>query len=207
MASLAWFAGSVSPAYAYTAPYYTFTSTKATAMPGTVYWLASFPSSSIPACKDEVSVADMTKPRTFTVVAAPQPIVPPSTPSASAPKLQVSINGPDGFSLAHAAVVYRVDCTASCTGHTSYQLLIARRHARPIAAPELGLRTNPVSITSEAGGDQQVSHDYTGRSLRALQRIIRAGEVVELRISVKVTDASGNTVEANSTMRLGSKGS
>jgi hypothetical protein len=181
---------------------YTFTSINASATPGTVYWAASFPSTSIPACKGEAPSADVTKPYTLTVVAAPPPIVPPSTPPAAAPKLRVSIGTPDGFNIAHAAVLYRVHCTASCAGHTSYQLLVARRHTRPIGAPKLGLRADPVSITSETGGSQQVSHRYTGHSLRALQRIIHAGDIVELRISVKVTDAAGNAVEAHRTAKL-----
>ena len=186
---------------------YAFTSINAAATPGDVYWTASFPSSSIPACAGEGSKADTTKPHTFTVVAVPPPAappstVPPTTPPAAARKLRVKISAPDSFSLAHATVLYRVHCSASCTGQTSYQLLVAHRNARPVAAPKLGLGADPVSITSELGGDQQVRRRYTGHSLRALGRIMHAGGVVELHISVEVTDSSGNTVAAHRAAKL-----
>ena len=79
---------------------------------------------------------------------------------------------------------------------------MVRRRARALHVAKLDLSPDPVSITSEAGGDQQITHNYTGRSLRKLENIIRAGDIVELRITVKVTGASGTVVQAHRTTRL-----
>jgi len=61
---------------------YTFTSTKATATPGTVYWDASFSDATIAECAGESPTTFTTKARTFTVV-SPSP---PATETEAAAK-------------------------------------------------------------------------------------------------------------------------
>jgi hypothetical protein len=123
-------------------------------------------------------------------------------PVVQAPPIQVSIGLLGSFHLSRPALFYRVGCSARCSGDTSYEVYVVRRHNRAVHVSRLDLNSYPVSIVSEAGGEQQITHEYADRSLRMLERIIHAGDVVELRISVKVTGALGNPAQARRTTRL-----
>jgi hypothetical protein len=183
--------GSAQPAPAES---YTFTSTRASATPRTVYWDASFSTAGLKECEGQTPKIETTQPRTLTVLAPP-------VVQAPAP-VRVSISSLRGFRLSHPAVRYRIGCTARCSGDTSYEVLVARGHHRAVHVAELDLKLESVSIMSEAGGEQQIAHDYTGRALRMLEGFIHAGDAVELRISLNVTGSSGNTVQAQRYARL-----
>lgn len=186
---------------------YAFTSTKTTATPQTVYWEASFSTATLNGCEGLSPGTYTTPARTLTVVAAPatkgpEPGPPPPMAPAPAP-VQVSIGAPAAFHLAHPTVTYRIHCTASCSGSTSYEVLVLRRHAKKAArVAKLDLRPEAISIAAEAGGEEKITHRYNGSSLRVLQSLVRARGNIELQISVKVTDTSGNVTGAQSTARL-----
>jgi hypothetical protein len=192
--------GSARPEPSPSGTLYAFTSTRATATPGTVYWDASFSTTGLTECNGQPAQNYTTQPRTLTVL--PAPISTPAPAVAPPAPVQVRISAPASFHLAHPIVLYRIRCTASCSGETYYKAFVVRRHARTGRAPKLGLGPEPVSIVLAAGGGQQVTHRYTGGALRTLASILRAGGVVELKISVKVTDASGDVVRAQRTARL-----
>jgi hypothetical protein len=184
---------------------YTFTSTKATATPGVVYWDASFSTASLAQCVGLAPYTDTTTPRTLTVLPAPAPIPTPApapAPTPPAPPVHVSIGAPGRLHLTHPTVLYRIYCTRTCSGDTYYQALVLRRHQKTIRAPKLDLSPEPVSIPAAAGGNEQVAHPYSGRALRMFTSIIRSGGVVELQISVRVTDSSSNVAQAQRTARL-----
>ena len=183
---------------------YAFTSAKASAAPGTVYWDASISDATIPACAGQTPGASTTKVRTLTV--QPAPVSAPA-PAVARPPVQESLFGVDvnvlgGFRLAHPVVSYNVHCTASCSGETSYKAFVMRRHAKPAHVSELDLTPRPVSITGGLGGDQRFTHRYSGHALHLLKRLLAKGGVVELRLAVHVEDASGEVVGGQSTVRL-----
>lgn len=183
---------------------YVFTSTKATATPGTVYWDASFTDAALPGCEGRPQTLT-TQARTLTVlpVPAPAPVSTPAPePTPALPPVQVSISALGGFRPAHPIVAYSVHCTASCSGETSYEVFVLQRHAKAVRVPELDLGARPVSIASEWGGDERFAHHYSGRSLRLLKRTLVKGRLLELQLTVQVTDASGNVVRAQSAIRL-----
>jgi hypothetical protein len=180
---------------------YAFTSTKASVTPGTVYWEASFSAVGLKECTGPVIAT--TGPRTLIVLAptaSPAPAPPFAPPLA--PPVQVSIGAPASVHLSNPTVRYRIRCTTSCSGETTYEVLAARAHARAVHVAKLDLRPDAASIAGEAGGAQQITHHYSGRSLMALKSIIRSDEVVELRISITVTGASGSVVNAYRSVRL-----
>jgi hypothetical protein len=199
--------GSAVPISSGPSPTYTymFTSTKATATPGTVYWDASFSSANLVECAGQPPNIYTTPARALTVL--PAPVSPPPTPPtppppAEPPPLQVGIGVTGSFHLAHPAVTYRISCTASCSGETYYQALVVRRHRKAVLAPKLDLGREPVSVTTAAGGDEQFTYVYSGSLLRMLRTIARTGGVLELRIAVKVTGASGDVAQAQHTAQL-----
>ena len=88
---------------------YSFTSTKASATPGTVYWDASFSNAGFKDCKGETPQTYTTQPRTLTVLAPPAPAVPstpPPAPLVETSPLQVSISAIGSFHLAHPTALY-----------------------------------------------------------------------------------------------------
>jgi hypothetical protein len=184
---------------------YSFTSAKTTANPGTVYWDASFSTAGFKECEGQAPTIETTQPRALTVLAPAVPAVLSPTlapPVVQTSPIQVSIDLPGSVHLSGATLFYGVRCSSRCSGDTSYEVYVVRRHSRAVHESRLDLNSYPVSIVSEAGGEQQITHEYAGRSLRMLERIIHAGDVVELRISVKVTGASGNPAQARRTARL-----
>ncbi len=186
---------------------YTFTSTRAAITPGTIYWDASFSSSTIAECASLTPTTYTTAIRTLTILPAPTPPTPPPLtppappPPATPPQLKVDIRV-TGFHLTHPTVTYRIDCTASCSGETSYQALVLQHHAKAVRAPKLDLGPEPVSITSPTGGDEQFTQIYSGNSLHRFRAIAHADGVLELQITVKVTDSSGNIARARHVARI-----
>lgn len=181
-----------------------FTSTKASATPGTIYWDASFSTAGFKECKGETPQIETTQPRTLEVLAPSPPSAPSpvnTEPVVQAPP-QVSVSPLSSFRLSRPTVLYRVRCTARCSGTTSYEVLVARHRKKAVRVATLGLDSDAVSITSEGGGEQQISRDYAGRSLRMLEGLIHAGDTVELRIIVSVTGVSGSPVQAMRTAWL-----
>ncbi len=184
---------------------YSFTSTKTSDKPGTVYWDASFSTAGFKECEGQTPKIETTQPRALTVLAPAVPAVLSPTlppPVVQVSPIQVSIGLLGNFHLSRPTLFYRVRCSARCSGDTSYEVYVVRRHNRAVHVSRLDLNSYPVSIVSEAGGEQQITDDYAGRSLRMLERIIHAGDAVELRISVKVTSASGDPAQARRTVQL-----
>lgn len=96
---------------------YTFTSTRATIAPGTIYWDASFSDATLAECAGLAPTTYTTAKRTLTIVPAPTPPAPAPPPAPAEPlPLRVDISVTSSFHLAHPTVTYRVHCTASCTG-------------------------------------------------------------------------------------------
>jgi hypothetical protein len=204
---------------------YTFTSTKATVTPGTVYWAASFSGADIPQCMGVPTLSSTTyttPARKLTVqpeqpaplpqstvtaaptgssVVAPAPAVTPTPPVVGGP-VGVSIIKPSSITVADPILTYRVDCTTSCSGDTYYRVIVVRRHTKASRLRELDSGPEPVSIAATAGGDDQFVHRYSGHVLRMLENIVHAGGMVEIQISAKVRNAYGNVAQAQSTARV-----
>jgi hypothetical protein len=186
---------------------YTFTSTRATITPGIIYWDASFSSSTIAECASPTPTTYTTAIRTLTILPAPTsptptpPTPPTPPPPATPPQLKVDISV-TGFHRTHLTVTYRIDCTASCSGETSYKALVLRHHAKAVRVPKLDLGPEPVSITSPTGGDEQFTQIYSGNSLHLFGAIAHADGILELQITVKVTGTSGSIARAQHTARI-----
>jgi hypothetical protein len=163
---------------------YTYTSTVATNTPGTVYWQATTSSAYIEPCASFAPYLYRTDIRTLRIF--PKPV-------------EVSIERPAGLSRTQA-VTYSVRCTITCTGDTYYQAYVLSHHAGARRIPMLDSSPTPVSIVGV--GTEPFVHGYTGSALRTLDGVIRAHEAMEIEISVKVTDSSGNVVRAHSTDTL-----
>ncbi len=184
---------------------YTFISTRAAITPGTIYWDASFSSSTIAECASLTPTTYTTAIRTLTILPAPtSPTPTPPTPPPPATPRQLKVDvSVTGFHLTRPTVVtYRIDCTASCSGETSYQALVLRHYAKAVRAPKLDLGPEPVSVTSPTGGDEQFTQIYSGNSLHLLRAIAHADGILELQITVKVTGSSGNIARAQRTARI-----
>jgi hypothetical protein len=184
---------------------YTFTSDKATAVPGTVYWDASISNANFPECAGFPSFSYTTTPRKL-IVSLPTPMQPPTPPSPAPPApvhepVAVSIVGQGGFAIAHPTVVYDVHCTASCSGDTSYQLVLSRHYRETDRMMQLDFESRPVSLATISGGTEQFVYQYTGRALQSLKRLVRRGDVLEIRIGVEVAGAAGEIAQARSTVR------
>jgi hypothetical protein len=114
---------------------YTFTSTKATTTPGTIYWAASISSNSIPICAGLPAESFTTPTQMLTVLPAspmPVPSTPTSAPPPPAPPIALSLVGKPG--LDPKGVTFTVTCEAptgqSCEGTSalsSSELLVGRR--------------------------------------------------------------------------------
>ncbi len=185
---------------------YTFTLTKATATLGTIYWAASFSTANLVECAGQPQRTYVTHAHMLTVLPAPMPSSSPTpapTPSpAVSPLVQVSIGVPNEVHLTHSSVIYRVRCTTNCSGEISARALVVRGHGKVGSAPTLDIASEPMSITTAAGGEEQFTHHYDNKSLRILRAIARTGDVLELRITVKVSGSSGNVVWAMQTIQL-----
>jgi hypothetical protein len=112
---------------------YTFTSTKATATPGTVYWDASFSDATVPECAGESPTTFTTQVRTLTVSPLPSPPPTPVTPTTT-PETQpaatggVSLDGATiGVQRTHEAAV-KLACagTGACSGRLILTAMIAK---------------------------------------------------------------------------------
>jgi hypothetical protein len=101
---------------------YAFSSTKATATPGTVYWQASFSSAGIAECTGLTPSTYTTAVRTLTIVPAPSPPPAPVIPEAPVtPPPATATVAPDGSTIAvqssgEAAVKLTCTDTATCDG-------------------------------------------------------------------------------------------
>jgi hypothetical protein len=185
---------------------YTFTSDKATAVPGTVYWDASISNVNFPECAGFPSFGYTTTPHKLMVsLPTPTPTPPPTPPSLAPPPVHtpvtVSIVKPGGFAIARPTVVYDIRCTASCSGDTSYQLVLSRHYRETDRVIRLDVESRQVSLAATSGGTEQFVYQYAGRALQSLKRLVRRGDVVEIRIGVEVAGAAGEIAQARSTVR------
>jgi hypothetical protein len=186
---------------------YVFTSTLPAGTASTLYWDTYFSTASLASCEGLAPVNYTTVPRSLAVVAppaSPTPVTPVTPPAfVVPPPLRVGIGAPDRFRITHPAVRYAIDCTASCSGDTSYEAFVTPRRAKTVHVSKLDLTPKQISLATATGGDVQVVHAYSGAALRLLKGIIRAGGEVKLHISVTVTDSAGHAASARRTARLG----
>jgi hypothetical protein len=177
-----------------------FTSSKATSIPGIVYWQVSFSATEVEGCPAGESRRVTIPPRTLTVEPAPAPPPPPAAPVVPrpVPALSATISAvPTG----HPQVAFKVRCSVSCVGTAGYFVSVSSRHRK---SPESALDFGPwkVAIAGSSGGVQQFTHRYTGASLRNLRHLIHDGDALEADITATVTGAAGNTAVARRTARL-----
>jgi hypothetical protein len=171
---------------------YAFTSTKAAAIPRTIYWAASFTSGSS-GCAGSTQT---TKTRTLTIQPPPPPVQPTADP------VRVSISVVHGSRTKDPTIAYSIHCSTSCSGD-GYVLASVTRHRAGVARV-FGLDFGPtrVSVSATGGGDAQITHRYRGRTLRLLRRMIAKNGAVQLQFNVKVTDAYGSVARAHSTAQI-----
>ncbi len=182
---------------------YSFSSTKATATPGTVYWRASFSNATLTPCVGLPASVLQTSIRRLIVLPAPAPAPQPETPSPIPPvQLGVSIESGGGPPHGHRVVTYRVRCTASCQGDTYFQAVAVGRHARHRRVAGLDFGPVPVSMPGATGGSELFVHRFRGRSLRVLDRLLHAGGALEIRVTAKVVSASGDDAVVHGSARL-----
>jgi len=182
----------------------TFTSLKAAATAGTVYWDVSFEADELPECAGVAWGLISTPPRTLVVEPAPAPapqirsLTPPPTPPPAIFGASIS---PSSTNPHHATVAFGVHCTESCVGTVDY-LAIAVRNHRSIQIQSLNFRPHRVSISGSGGGTESFSHRYAGVALRQLRRLIEAHDSLAFRISASITSRSGETMVAHATAQM-----
>jgi hypothetical protein len=198
------------PANAAGSELYSFTSTKASASAGTVYWQASFSTAEMPHCAEYVRT-ETTAVRTLTVLPAPAPAPTPPAQTPSVPTVTpdltppapVRINiGSKRFQLAHPTVTYTVKCDERCTGNVEYDVVVHhRRKVDRVHWPTLASKA--FSIQATAGGEQQLSYRFTGSALRLLKRLAQEGDAIamDLRASARPVE-SGAITHAQCTVSL-----
>lgn len=181
-----------------------FTSLKATATAGTVYWQVSFEAAEVPECGGVESGLVSIPPRTLVVEPAPVPATQtqaaPQPPTPVAADFSAAVS-PPSVSTHHPTVAFQVRCTATCAG-TVNCIAIAIRSHRKIQVPVLSLQPHHVSIPGSTGGMESFSHRYAGAALRELERFLKDHDALSFRVSASLTDASGNTAVAHSTAQL-----
>ncbi len=205
---------------------WTFTSTKAAAKPGTVYWDASF-TRKLAHCGSEpqtFNTSSLGAPaHTLGVVASSElPSTPPGTEpppgpggpagptqgkntswSAASPTgLRVGITSSTLIHIGHPAIAYLVDCTAACEGKTSFTAWQLRGKHKPRLVKGLGFGPRTVSMKGASGGNVRYTDHFRGRALKQLKRILRGGGTVKLQVSARVKDTQGNFVQVQRTILL-----
>jgi ribonuclease E len=171
---------------------YSFTSTAATAKPGTIYWSASFSDSTLPECAGLTPSTYTTPARALTIASAPAsapatPEAPSPAPAAPPAPLQAGLKLAAGdFGVHHPLVAYRVRCSLRCTGQASCRAYELERHRRTPGAPALDLPLTTISIAAPSG-EQRVAHRYAGAALRALRQLAHAGDQLELHCELAVS--------------------
>jgi hypothetical protein len=182
---------------------YNFTSMKATATPGTIYWHASFSNATLTPCIGLSARVLQTNTRTLNVLPAPPSAPQPeASPPVEPPDLQASVASSGGFHAGHPVVAFRVRCSTTCAGSTYLQALAVRPHTTPQRVSKLDFGPVSLAIPSASGGSELFTHRYRGRSLRVLDRLLRAGGVLEIRLTARVAAVSGAVAVAHSTARL-----
>jgi hypothetical protein len=186
---------------------FTFTSTKVTAHPGTVYWSFSF-SHTLKNCNDETQTYS-TPVRTLEVVGtggsngSPEHGGPETSPPTNSPAhLRVGITAARVIHMGRPTVAYVIDCTATCSGDTSFKAWEVRgRHRKATRAAALDFGPKGVSIKSSSGGHERFTRRYRGSALKKLRSMLRAGEV-KLQVTVAVKDAYGKIARAQKVIWL-----
>jgi hypothetical protein len=181
-----------------------FTSLKAAATAGTVYWQVSFEAAEVPECAGVASGLISIPPRTLVIEPAPAPV--PQAPPPAQPPTPLAADfsaaiSPSSVDMHHPTVAFRVHCTASCVGTVTYVAIATRSH-RKIQAPTLSFGLHRVSIPGSTGGMESFSHRYTGVALRELEGLLKDHDALTFRISASLTDASGDTAVAHATAVL-----
>jgi hypothetical protein len=186
---------------------YSFTSTRATARLGTLYWQASF-TLPMEKCKGELhrfnTGGGFGQVQQLAVVKAeekPPPPPPPGTPGATTNSpptpsgLSVGITASPLVHIGHTAVAYLVDCTKPCSGQTYIKAWQLRGHRKPVRAAALDFGPRNVAIKGGSGGNQRFVEHFRGQVLKKLRSLLRGGHEVKLVVTAKVKDGSGNTVQ------------
>lgn len=179
---------------------YTFTSEKAAATPGAVYWDASVSNANFPECVGFPSFSYTTSPRKLIVSPPTVTFLPPAPQTTGQAPVSVSIVRPSSFTIAHPTVKYDVHCTASCTGDTSYEFVSFRHYRRTERIVKVDLESRQVSLVATSGGDEQFVYQYTGHALQTLRHIIRGSDATELRITVEVFGERREAARVESTV-------
>jgi hypothetical protein len=180
---------------------YTFTSSRATAQAGTIYWAVAF-TASLPDCGGE-SRTFFTPTRTLQVRPSPESAPTEwSPPTTSTSHLRVGISAANVLHVGRPTVSYSIECTSSCTGHTRVQAWLVRRHRKAARAATLDFGPRGVSITNPAGGHERFSKRYQGRALRQLRSMLRGNGQVKLEVTVTAKDASGDPATAHKVILL-----
>jgi hypothetical protein len=191
---------------------WSFTSSKAVAKLGKFYWSATF-TQNLPNCaggKGEVrtfSTAALGAPaRSFVVLPASEEpekltVLPctaaytecsPPTPTG----LRTRITAKRLVHIGHPAVAYLVQCTAACSGKTSFKAWELKGRHKAIRERALDFGPRQVSITNGGGGNERFIAHFRGSALRTLMSVLRSNHEIKLQITARVKDSKGNYVQA-----------
>jgi hypothetical protein len=167
---------------------YSFTSTKASASAGTVYWQASFSRAGLPHCTGYAQT-EKTAVRTLTVLPPPPVPTPPAPMTAPdlTPPAPVALSiSSRRFHLVHPTVTYRIKCSEPCTGGIGYEVVVQRHH-RAVRVDSLEIAPATFAINAPGGGEQQFGYRFAGAGLRLLRHMVQKGDAmaVELRVSAR----------------------
>jgi hypothetical protein len=179
-------------------PMYSFTSTKATARAGNVYWTASFSTAELPECAGQAPQTLTTRVRTLTVV----PVPPVPLQEASPVAVEATISVARGFHLRHPVVAYGIHCTVTCSGTTDYEVVILRRHKRASRVSRLGRAPTAFAIGAADAG-WQFSERLGASAVHLLKRLLHERDKLAFQLTVSATDLSGEVMHAARTVPLG----
>jgi len=194
---------------------YTFSSTKATAQPGTVYWDASFRVKLYSCGGEERTFATTVmqqKANTFTVVAsavepaplpAPEP-PPPSQGTKEGPASSWSARSTARLALTSArrlsrrfgAIPFIVQCTASCAGVAQADGFLLKPH-RKLPLRALRCVAQRFRFAAAAGGSKRMICRLRARAVAVVRRLLRHRKRIELELSARATFADRRSISVS----------
>jgi hypothetical protein len=151
-------------------PLYTFTSTKAAATPGTIYWDASFSDAGLKGCEGQAPITYTTQARTLMVLPAPSPpttAVTPATTPATPPAVTGSVSLAGSIITVQSSGEAALKLTCTGTGTCSGKLTLTDRSTpkKDKKAKTETIGTATFSIASAKTATTEVRLNALGRSL------------------------------------------
>jgi hypothetical protein len=189
---------------------YSFTSTKATATAGRVYYQGSFSDAGIPQCAGQTPTILKTAVHTLTVA----PPVPPSAPAAGSevpaaststpggPVFSVGLNAPLSVRLRRSGFSFLVSCSRACSGSSQVTVLLVRPHGPAKHLTRFQPTATRVEINGQDGGGERITERLNSRLVAQLRSLVHSTAKLELELVASVADSQEQHASTHTIVHL-----